>query len=258
MGFERIVPGTKEWDAYHGNHFARYLFAIEMLRPRRPETILDAACGVGYGTKHLAETLGATVVGADRSPDALAIANERFAHRTATFLQDDCHTLEAAAKHGPFDAVVSMETFEHLPKPMEFLAAVRRVLKPGGWFIVSTPNGEVFANAGEWEFHEREYTAGELVSMLETASFQDVRLFGQELTERGKDRAELRAELARLAQNPFMRLGRFFQRTLRGRRTETAVLPERPEDFQIVRLDASLEANQAAKTSEVLVCVATR
>jgi len=256
MGFERIVPGTVEWDAYHGNHLARYRFAVGALRDAQSKVILDAACGVGYGAKYLADALGASVVGADRSLEALEIARTQFAHSSVKFLQDDCHTLEAAAKHNPFDAVVSMETFEHLPRPKDFLAAVRRVLKPDGRLVVSTPNVEVFANAGHWEFHEKEYTAAEFHAMLVEAGFSEVALFGQGLTERGKDRAEMRAELARLAQNPFMRFGRFLQRTLRSRKTEQAILPERVEDFQFTLLDSTQSLNDAAKDSEVLVGVA--
>lgn len=258
MGFERIVPGTREWDAYHGNHLARYAFAVEALRDLKPTTILDAACGVGYGAKCLAESLGAAIVAADRSEEALAVARSQFAHPGVRFIGDDCHSLEAAAKHGPFDAVVSMETFEHLPRPMDFLAAVRRVLKRGGRFIVSTPNAEVFVNAGHWEFHEKEYTAAEFDSMLRNAGFQQVSLLGQRLTDRGRDRAEMRAELSQLALNPFMRLGRFLQRTLRGRHANGVILPERPEDFVFAPLGADQGLNKAASECEVLVGVAVQ
>lgn len=258
MGFERIVPGTAEWDSYHGNHLARYQFAVETLNASRPRLILDAACGVGYGTKYLAECLGATVVGVDRSAEALAVANKEFRHPSVKFLSDDCHTLEAASKHGPFDAVVSMETFEHLPKPVEFLGAVRRVLKPGGAFVVSTPNADEYANAGHWEFHEKEYTADEFYSMLREAGFQNVVAVGQRLTERGRDRAEIRAELARLAQNPFIRFGKFLQQTLRRREIRKAVLPERPEDYVFVHIEDGLTKRCAGKGYEVLVGVAVR
>lgn len=258
MGFERIVPGTIEWDTYHGNHLARYLFAVEILRKSAPKQILDAACGVGYGTKHLAEAIGAKVVGVDRSDEALSIAKSQFAHPNVTFRSDDCHTLEAAAEYGPFDAVVSMETFEHLPKPMDFLGAVRRLLNSGGQFIVSTPNAEEFSNAGEWEFHVKEYTAVEFQTMLIEAGFTSISIFGQRLTDRGKDRADVRAEIGRLTHNPFMRFGRFLQRTLRGRKSDMAILPERPDDFHFATLASSSALNEAATGCEALVGVATR
>jgi cyclopropane fatty-acyl-phospholipid synthase-like methyltransferase len=258
MGFERIVPGTKEWDAYHGNHLARYRFAVETLRLLAPAKILDAATGVGYGTNQLATSLNAKLVGVDRSDEALAVARSQFAHPSITFVKDDCHTLEEAAKHGPFDAVVSMETFEHLPKPMDFLASVRKVLKPGGTFLVSTPNKDEFSNAGEWEFHEKEYTPAEFHQMLVEAGFQNIRLLGQRFTDRGRDREEIRAELNRIHQNPFMRLGRWMQRTFRGRTTETAILPERPEDFEFAPIVGDLAAAGAGNGSFVLLGAVVR
>ena len=51
MSFERIEPGTTEWEAFYANHIHRYRFGTEILRERRAEKVLDAACGVGYGTR---------------------------------------------------------------------------------------------------------------------------------------------------------------------------------------------------------------
>jgi len=41
---------------------------------------------------------------------------------------------------GSFDAVVSLETVEHVPNPASFLAAIARVVRPGGGLLLTTPN----------------------------------------------------------------------------------------------------------------------
>src|SRR5262249_888772 len=117
---------------------------------------------------------------------------------------------------------------------------------------------DVFGNAGCWEFHEKEYTAQEFHAMLVEAGFAQIALFGQCLTDRGQDRAELRSELARLELNPLMRFGRFLQRTLRRRQTERAILPERVDDFHFVPLGDKAPWNGVSKVCEAFVGVAVR
>jgi len=39
-----------------------------------------------------------------------------------------------------FDAVVSLETVEHVPEPASFLAAIARLVRPGGGLLLTTPN----------------------------------------------------------------------------------------------------------------------
>jgi hypothetical protein len=55
MAIERIVPGTKEWDAFYANHIFRYQFAANILKEDSIAKLLDAACGVGYGSAFLAK-----------------------------------------------------------------------------------------------------------------------------------------------------------------------------------------------------------
>ena len=253
---ERIEPGTESWDAYLGNHLSRYQFASRTLADRRVSgRILDAATGVGYGANHLAETLGVQVVAVDRNAHAIRTARERFAHPRVEFLADDCHTLEKAAGRGPFDAIVSFETLEHLPRPLDFLRSCRRVLAPGGCMIISTPNARVTSpdRAVKWEFHEREYTMAEFVELLAEGGFAAPSLFGQRYTPMGRMREDLRAELRVLRANPFFRLGRLLQERLRGRHFAPP-LPERTDEFELVPVSTEADT-QGAEVPFVLVAV---
>jgi cyclopropane fatty-acyl-phospholipid synthase-like methyltransferase len=73
MPFERIEPGREEWTAYYANHLHRYRFVADKLGELQDARILDAACGVGYGAKYLAERCGVAVVAVDRDPAALTM-----------------------------------------------------------------------------------------------------------------------------------------------------------------------------------------
>jgi SAM-dependent methyltransferase len=239
--FERLEPGTPEWIAYIANHEQRYAFAARQLAALGPNArVLDAATGVGYGASQLSAAIGCTVVGIDRDSHAIDVARARYGNGRVEFLQDDCDTLQAAEARWPvYDAVVSFETIEHLRDPLPFLRRVRSLLAPSGLFVASTPNrGDAALDRPQWDYHEREYAAGEFRALLDAAGFNDVALFGQQLTAIGELRRDLRSEINTLRFNPLARVGFWIQRTLRGVQLPPA-LPERPDDLEIVPIDGA-------------------
>ena len=131
---ERLIPGTAGWRLYIPEHRQRYEF---FARACAEKSVLDAACGVGYGTRILAEAGAASVLGVDLSEDALTIARQQFAHPRAEFARRDVADLDGL---GPFDLVVSFETIEHVTEPERFMRAVRSVIADHGLFVCSTPN----------------------------------------------------------------------------------------------------------------------
>lgn len=122
-------------------HVIRYHLAAALLRPG--DDVLDAACGLGYGSAVLANQGGcASVLGLDGSDYAVkyaamnfAAVDRRLSFRTA-WLPDGLTDLHDQS----FDVVVSFETLEHLADPEALLAQFDRVLRPGGRIIVSVPN----------------------------------------------------------------------------------------------------------------------
>ena len=259
MAFERLVPGTAEWGAYMGNHLSRYCFAVELLAGRPgPLNVLDAACGVGYGTAHLAQRLPADVLGVDLSEEALMIARERFAGPRIDYENDDCQKLAAAAKRAPFDAIVSFETVEHLPDPGALMRRCFELLKPNGVLIASTPNVTASPHTANWDAHEHAFRASDYRDLVGNAGFQRVEMYGQEWTPIGRLRAAVRAELNGVRSNPFQRVGRWLQRNLRGRKAERPVLPEDLDDFTVTQIasDAVCEA-AGLRGPFVLIAVAT-
>lgn len=166
MAFERIVPGTPEWTAYRANHIQRYEFAADMLAREGKAKILDVACGVGYGAHFLGTRDIGEIVAVDNDASALDSARKHFSHPAIRYVQDDAHTLLQAKRHGPFDAIVSFETIEHLKRPADFLSACRECLRASDLLIISTPNAAAHETGAKWEYHEKEFNAPEFEALL--------------------------------------------------------------------------------------------
>jgi SAM-dependent methyltransferase len=259
MAFERIVPGTPEWTAYYANHIQRYAFAADTLARESIAKVLDVACGVGYGAHFLATHGLGEIVAVDNNSEALEFARNHFSHPAIRYVQDDCHTLIQTAQHGSFDAVVSFETIEHLKRPAEFLRACRECLRESGLFIISTPNARAHETGAKWEFHEKEFTAPEFESLLRSAGYRDISLFGQHKTAFGRLRDDLRAELNLLRSNPFFRLGRLLQRLRHPGYDELALpLSECAEDFEIVAIDSAHVCDAEARTGPFVIIATAR
>ncbi|MBO1419891.1 methyltransferase domain-containing protein [Streptomyces sp. FH025] len=101
--------------------------------------VLEAGCGVGAQTVHLlAASPGVLLTAADLSAESLALARERVAAQApaarVAWHHGDLHRLPFA--DGSFDHVFLCFVLEHLPDPAAALAALRRVLRPGGTVTV--------------------------------------------------------------------------------------------------------------------------
>jgi 2-polyprenyl-3-methyl-5-hydroxy-6-metoxy-1,4-benzoquinol methylase len=121
-------------------HAARYHWATQFIRPG--DRVLDAACGLGYGSAILADaTLADSVVGVDLDEDAIRYATDHYARdrRRLNFETRDLSTVSDWSR-ASFDVIVSFETLEHLTAPAKFLAECQRLLTPGGRLICSVPN----------------------------------------------------------------------------------------------------------------------
>jgi ubiquinone/menaquinone biosynthesis C-methylase UbiE len=176
---ERLVPGQVDQDLFN-EHISRYAFASRLARRKR---VLDLACGLGYGSAALAKT-AASVIGMDISEEASATARKLYP-------DSNLHFLAAPAQQIPFadhsfDLIVAFEVIEHLNDWPALLTEARRLLSPGGQFIVSTPNVNYYAEtrkiAGPNPYHLHEFDFQEFREEL-AAVFPSVTLFLQNHVE---------------------------------------------------------------------------
>jgi SAM-dependent methyltransferase len=129
-------------------HEARYGWAAPAVTGRE---VLDAACGVGYGMQILQEAGAKRVVGVDRAPEAIASARSRLG-TSAELVVGDLQQLPFP--NGSFDVVVCFEAIEHVDHPEEALDEFKRVLRPDGVLVLSTPNALVYVVDNPHHVHE--------------------------------------------------------------------------------------------------------
>jgi 2-polyprenyl-3-methyl-5-hydroxy-6-metoxy-1,4-benzoquinol methylase len=98
--------------------------------------LLDVGCGTGNFLLR-AKDKGYRVVGVDLNPGAVAAARQRG----LDVQQESLEAYAAKSPGGEFDMVTMFDVIEHFDNPAEMVAIAHRLLKPGGGFIVTTPNG---------------------------------------------------------------------------------------------------------------------
>ncbi|HUF54169.1 MAG TPA: methyltransferase domain-containing protein [Dehalococcoidia bacterium] len=149
---ERMIPDAHRDAVVYAEHVVRYMFAAPVVREKR---VLDVASGSGYGCEILAAAGASEVVGIDYSPEAVRYSVDRHSQGDPRFIIGDAARLPFA--DASFDVVVSFETIEHVPDPMLMLHEIKRVLKPEGLLVVSTPNKGVYVEGNEFHLHEFTY-----------------------------------------------------------------------------------------------------
>jgi SAM-dependent methyltransferase len=165
------VPAENYW-------FRRHLAVYEWIGARViAERVLDMACGEGYGSEVLSRS-AASVLGVDANPEAFEHARLRYVRSNLRFERG---MVELHGEAGAYDAVVFLQTIEHVRDPVGVLEHFRSLLAPGGTAYVSTPNVLTLAPPGadksQNPWHIREYRAAEFGELCTTV-FGRVELLG--------------------------------------------------------------------------------
>jgi len=169
---ERTLPDVPEENYWYRRHLVVYEWIAARTLGKR---VVDMACGEGYGSEVLARG-AASVVGVDANPEAHEHARLRYVRQNLRYERDLVETFREEC-----DALVFLQTIEHVQNPGEILEHFKSMLAPGGVAYVSTPNLLTLAPPGaeksENPWHVKEYRAHEFRELCE-AHFGQVELWG--------------------------------------------------------------------------------
>ena len=169
---ERTLPDVPEENYW----FQRHLVVYEWIAARTAGLdVVDMACGEGYGTDVLART-ARSVTGVDANPEAHEHARLKYTRPNMRFERDLVETYAEEC-----DAVVFLQTIEHVQDAAAVLEHFKSILRPGGVAYVSTPNVLTLAPKGAersgnpWHVHE--YKPAEYIDLCRSV-FADVEMLG--------------------------------------------------------------------------------
>ena len=169
---ERFLPGMSS--ELELEHLHRYLFAFQFAKGRH---VLDIACGEGYGSFMLSQ-IARSVVGVDIDSKTVADASTKYCAENLSYKIGSC--IELPLSDCSVDLVVSFETLEHIAEHDQFMLEIKRVLRPEGILIMSSPERDVYASyrEGDNEFHAKELNRAEFKDLL-AKHFRNARIGAQ-------------------------------------------------------------------------------
>jgi SAM-dependent methyltransferase len=160
---ERTLPDVPEENYWFRRHLVVYHWIAERCAGRR---VVDMASGEGYGAAALAGR-AAQVVGVDANPEAFEHARLRY---HAPNLRYERALVEEFEEGAPYDAIVFLQTIEHVGEPGHLLSRFASLLAPGGVLYVTTPNRLTLAPPGADRsgnpWHVREYAPEEFAALV--------------------------------------------------------------------------------------------
>lgn len=153
--------------------FESYEFAVK--RMGSSDVVLDVACGDGFGCSIISPHV-AKVVGLDINKELIRKNQQKNRIANISYREGNACTLGFPDQS--FDTITGMEIIEHisLDKVKDFVSEVRRVLKPNGIFVCSTPQNSM-GSIPVVPWHEKEYSLPEFKIIL-GRSFPNVKIYG--------------------------------------------------------------------------------
>jgi ubiquinone/menaquinone biosynthesis C-methylase UbiE len=173
---ERYMPSVDSAEISY-EHWHRYLYATQFVNDK---VVLDIACGEGYGAFLLAKH-AKKVIGIDISQEVVFRASNKYIRHNLEFHIGSVAAIPLKVNEA-FDIITSFETIEHVSEEdqKKFLLEVKRLLKPNGLFIVSTPNKLTFSDARNCncKYHIKEFYIQEYKEFLKKF-FHHIVILGQ-------------------------------------------------------------------------------
>jgi 2-polyprenyl-3-methyl-5-hydroxy-6-metoxy-1,4-benzoquinol methylase len=155
---ERMIPAYHKGNIIYGEHMGRYYSILQLIKGK---VVLDIASGSGYGSQLMAAQ-AAHVYGVDNNKRAIEYSKENYGADNLDFIVGDA--TDIPLEDNTVDYVISMETIEHIGDQARFLEEIKRVTKPEGVLVLSTPNDRVYPKGNH--FHVKEHNKASLTALL--------------------------------------------------------------------------------------------
>jgi ubiquinone/menaquinone biosynthesis C-methylase UbiE len=143
-------------------HLHRYAIALDFVHDK---DVLDIACGEGYGS-FLLSKVSHSVTGVDIDESVINHAVDKYKHKGLNFKKGTATAIPLPASS--IDVVISFETIEHLKEHDEMLLEIKRVLRPNGLLIMSSPDKKTYSDDRNFtnEYHVKELYYEEFLSLI--------------------------------------------------------------------------------------------
>lgn len=156
------------------DHLHRYALSCNYVSGK---TVLDIASGEGYGSNILSKT-ATKVYGVDIDATTIANAKIKYQAENLEFLVGN--TSEIPLETNSVDIVISFETIEHHEFHDEMMQEIKRVLRPEGVMIISTPDKLEYTDKRLFnnQYHIKELYKEEFQNLISNY-FKDYQLLSQ-------------------------------------------------------------------------------
>jgi ubiquinone/menaquinone biosynthesis C-methylase UbiE len=143
-------------------HLHRYALALNIVNDK---DVLDIASGEGYGS-HLISSKAKYVYGVDIDEDTIKNSSKKYKKRNLEFILGS--TSKIPLKDNSVDVVISFETIEHHDEHELMMLEIKRVLRPEGVLLISSPDKYFYSDLRNYhnKFHVKELYKKELLDLI--------------------------------------------------------------------------------------------
>jgi ubiquinone/menaquinone biosynthesis C-methylase UbiE len=168
---ERLMPEVMNEDTFL--HLHRYAITFDYIKDK---DVIDIACGEGYGS-FLMSKYAKNIIGIDIDKNTIDNANSKYVNNNLSYLQGDVSKIPLQSS--TIDVVVSFETIEHTTMHNEMMVEIKRVLKPDGLLIMSSPDKYNYSEKRGFrnKFHVKELYLEEFENLIKKYFKYDKMLF---------------------------------------------------------------------------------
>lgn len=232
--------------------YQRYIWAGQIGAGR---DVLEMACGTGPGLGHL-KAVARRFAAGDIAPSVLELARRHYGERIELYQFD---ATKAPFADQSFDVIVMFEAIYYMPDVDALVREVKRLLRPGGNFLLATANKDLF-DFNPSPFSHRYFNPPELLALLRAQGF-DANFFAGSPVPADGLRRKLTRTLKKIAVNFNLIPGsmngkRLLKRLVFGKLVQMPV--ELKVEGAAYEAPVPIAADQPDTHHQVLYCAATR